>query len=71
MITEFDDPDIEDCIAASVDRGEFSSVDEARADFLAKLNVSVAQADRGELIPAEEVFERLHQRYANWPRAAE
>lgn len=66
-----DDPDLEDCMAAAVDRGEFATVQEARADFWAKLDESIAQADRGELHDIEVVRRNLHERYANWPHAAE
>lgn len=65
------DPDLEDCMTAAVDRGEFATLEEARADFWAKLDESIAQADRGELHDLDEVFDELRERYANWPRAAE
>ena len=67
----FDDADLEDCMAGAVQRGEFASLDEARADFLAKLDESIAQAGRGETTDAAVVFARLQQRYADWPHAAE
>ena len=66
-----DDPELEDCVAAAVARGEFATVAEARADFWAKLDESIAQADRGETEDIEVVWARLRERYANWPRAAE
>ena len=65
------DPDIDDAIAAGVDRGEFATIEEARADFWAKLDESIAQADRGELYDLEVVWANLRGRYAAWPRAAE
>lgn len=42
-----------------------------RADLLAKIDAGLADADAGNLIDADEVFDRLKRRYQNWPRAAE
>ena len=68
---EPNDPDIQRALTAKVENGDFTTVEEARADFWAKLDESIAQADRGELFDLDEVFDQLHERYANWPRAAE
>ena len=65
------DPDIDDAIAAGVDRGDFATIEEARADFWEKLDESIAQADRGEVHDLDVVWAALRERYANWPRAAE
>lgn len=66
-----DDPDLKKAFAASVDRGDFATVAAAEADFWVKLDRSIAQADRGELHDIEDVRRNLHERYANWTRAAE
>lgn len=65
------DPDLEDCMAAAVDRGEFATLEEARADFWAKLDKSIAQADRGEFEDIEVVWARLRQHLTDLPHAAE
>ena len=68
-----DEPDLEldDVFAAQVARGEFASVEEALADLEASLEQADADIDAGLGIDADVVFARLHERYANWPRAAE
>ncbi len=66
-----DDPDLRAVFAASVLSGEFASEDAAEADFWMKLKGAAAEADRGELHDIETVRRSLHERYANWPRAAE
>ena len=42
-----------------------------RADLWAKLDEGLADVEAGRLLDAEEVFDRLQERYRNWPRAAE
>lgn len=68
-----DEPDLEleDVFAAQVARGEFASVEEAFADLVASLEQADADIEAGLDIDAEVVFAQLHERYANWPRAAE
>ena len=64
-----------DWIAEQVSSGRYASEIEAVEDALAakiaeedierlreRLKESIAQADRGELAPADEVFNRLHDR---------
>lgn len=67
----FEDADVEGCMVAAVDRGEFATVEEARADFLASLERGIKEFDEGGGVDIEAVAADLHQRYANWPRAAE
>ena len=66
-----DDADLQRVLAVRVDRGDFTTVEAAKADFLARLDQSIAQADAGQLLDLDNVFDELEQRYANWPRAAE
>ena len=66
-----DDADLENCVAAAVDRGEFATFEEARADFWVKLDESIAQADRGELYDIDAVWTQLRSRLIDLPHAAE
>lgn len=51
-------------------RGRIAAETDERDSYtpadLAAIEVGIAEADRGELIPAEEVFDRLIRRYAEW-----
>ena len=68
-----DEPDLvlEDVFATQVARGEFASVEAARADLRASLEQADADVDAGLGIDADIVFAQLRDRYDNWPRAAE
>lgn len=61
---------LESAIATGAYPSALAALDEAvlllrqRDEVRAKLQFAVAQADRGELIPAHEVFERLERRAA-------
>ena len=46
---------IEDALAAKIEEDEIARLRE-------RLKESIAQADRGELAPADEVFQRLYDR---------
>ena len=70
-VDDFCDPELEGIFVAQVARGEFVSVQEAKADFLGSLDASIAEADAGLVEDIEVVAARLMERYANWPRAAE
>ena len=65
------DPDLEDVFAAGVSRGEFATVEDARASFWDKIDRSIAEADAGDLHEIETVRASLHERFTHWPRAAE
>ena len=64
-------PDLDMILAAQADDRTFATPEEAQADFEAKLDAAIADADAGRLLDADDVFDRLQQRYENWPRAAE
>lgn len=65
------DPDLEEVFSAEVDRGNFATVEEARAEFDASIDEAIAELDACGEIDGEIVFAELRERYANWPRAAE
>ena len=67
----FEDADTEDCMQAAVARGEFTTVEQARADFLESLERGIKEADAGGGVDLVVVCAELRERYAKWPRAAE
>ena len=72
MKTEcLDDAELEECMHAAVARGEFATVEEARADFWVKLDRSIAQADAGERHDIELVWAAIRDRLTNLPHVAE
>lgn len=67
----FQDRDVEDCMHAAVDRGEFATVEEARADFNTSMEEAIADCEAGRTEDIEVVFARLRALYTDMPRAAE
>ena len=65
------DPDLEEVFAEQVTRGEFASVEQARQDFWDSIGEGIAEFEAGGGVDIEVVRAELHERYANWPRAAE
>ncbi len=65
------DPDLQESFRTAVQDGRFASHAEAEADFWAKIEESIEQADRGEFVDAEVVRASLRERFVGWPRAAE
>lgn len=68
---------LESSIASGVYPNALAALDEAmlllrrRDDLRSKLQAGIEQADRGELLPSEEVFTRLEQRAAEIQRQAQ
>ena len=70
-VHEKPDLELEDVYEAQVARGEYASVEQARAGLVGSLTQADADIDAGLGIDADVVFAQLRERYANWPRAAE